>query len=62
MSYIAIHTTTNNHYRSKGANKIAKKLNISPNTIYKYTNTNIEYKGYLFYKVYDIPNKSGGKR
>lgn len=63
MPYIAQNTTTKEIFYSKGANKIARLLQINPTTITKWKEKGFkpkEYNGYIFAKVELMENKNRG--
>jgi hypothetical protein len=67
MGYIARKIDTNIVYYSKGANKLADKIDIHYSTITKFFNNPINkgkdklIKGYIVSKTIDLANESRGK-
>ena len=63
MSYIAINSETNTVYYSKGADKLAKLIGISPKTIIRNANSILSVKqwnGYSIAKCKEVPNADRG--
>ena len=63
MGYVAIQNDTNKAYYSKGANKIADKIECNPTTItrnLKKVGDKKEIKGYIVFKVEDLSNQNRG--